>query len=195
MTVKAWLEGHPVDLAALAYLLPNGEVRVIRDDDNEGRYYLAAPEIENPSEPGRFDESAQRLIGWINGLARARDASYRPVSLSGIVTDTDGNITVFPGSARIEIRPGIAVVGIVIGPDGEPVPRPPSPWLDRLAFATTHPEAARVLVIMGRVEPLDWVALFKVHEIISRDIEPSKVHELKWATSTQDSAFRVSANS
>ncbi len=190
MTTKAWLEGHPVDLAALAGLLPDGDVRVIRDDDNEGRYYLTAPEIDNPPEPGRFDQ----IIGRINGLARARGASYRPVSLTGVVTDTDGNITIFAPAIRAEIRPFVAAVGIVTGPDGEPVPQPPSPWPDRLALATTYPEAARVLVIMGRVEPLDWLALYKVHEIIRRDIEPNKIHKLGWATKMQDSAFTASAD-
>jgi hypothetical protein len=42
MATKAWLEGHPVDLAAVAALLPEGDVRVVRDADNEGRYYLTA---------------------------------------------------------------------------------------------------------------------------------------------------------
>jgi hypothetical protein len=194
MTTKAWLEGHPVDLAAVAALLPEGDVRVVRDADNEGRYYLTAPEIDNPPEPGRFDQPAEQLIGRINGLARARDTSYRPISLSGIVTDGNGNVTVFAQSARIEIRPGVAVVGVVTGPDGEPAAQPPSPWPDRLALAAVHSEAERVLVIMGRDESLDWIALYKVHEIIRRDIEPDKVHTLGWATKTQDSAFTASAD-
>lgn len=157
MTTKAWLEGHPADLAALADLLPDGDVRVIRDDDDGDRYYLTAPEIDNPPEPGRSDQPAEKLIGRINGLARARDASYRPVSLTGIVTGMDGNVTVFAPVARAEIRLFATVAAVVTGPDGKPVPDPPSPSPDRLALATTHPEIARVLMIMGRIEPLDSI--------------------------------------
>jgi len=101
VTTKAWLEGHLFDLAALADLLAVGDVRVVRDDgDDENRYYLTAPEIDNPSEPGRFDQPAELLIGRINGLARTRDASYRPVSLSGIYTSPHGQ-HVFPRRRRI----------------------------------------------------------------------------------------------
>ena len=78
--MKAWLEGHPSDLSVLARLLAVGDVRVVREGD---RYYLTAPEIDNPPQSGHFNVEAQRLMPRINGLACAHAATHRPVSLSG----------------------------------------------------------------------------------------------------------------
>jgi hypothetical protein len=58
-----------------------------------------------------------------------------------------------------------------------------------LALAATHPEVAELLNIMGRVQPLGWVELYKVHEIIRDAIQPKKIHELGWAAKADDSAF------
>jgi hypothetical protein len=44
-TKKVWLEGHPFDLQALAELLPSGDTRVVREDD---QFYLTSSDIENP---------------------------------------------------------------------------------------------------------------------------------------------------
>jgi hypothetical protein len=39
-----------------------------------------------------------------------------------------------------------------------------------------------VLDIICRAERLRWVDLYKVHEIIRRDIEPKKIYQIGWAT-------------
>jgi hypothetical protein len=53
MATNAWPEGQQFDLADLAELLANGEVRVEPDDENT--YSLTAPEIDKPAETKRFD--------------------------------------------------------------------------------------------------------------------------------------------
>jgi hypothetical protein len=63
-----------------------------------------------------------------------------------------------------------------------------------LALAATHPEVAEALNIMGQVQPLGWVDLYKVHEIIRDAIQPEKIYELGWAAKADDSAFTGSAN-
>jgi hypothetical protein len=47
---------------------------------------------------------------------------------------------------------------------------------------------------MGGVQPLGWVELYKVHEVIRDAIQPKKTYELGWATKADDSAFTGSAN-
>ncbi len=83
---------------------------------------------------------------------------------------------------------------VVTGPDGQPKPDPPSPWPNRFALAATHPDVDEVLDIMGSPEPLGFVELFKVHEIIVDSIQPKKIHNLGWATKSDDSALTGSAN-
>ena len=81
-----------------------------------------------------------------------------------------------------------------MGPGGQPNPHPTSPWPNRFALAATHPDVAEVLDIMGSPQPLGFVELFKVHEIIVNSTKPKKIHKLGWATKSDDSAFTGSAN-
>jgi hypothetical protein len=63
-----------------------------------------------------------------------------------------------------------------------------------LALAEANSDVAEALEIMGRVDPLGWVELYKVHEIIRDAIAPKKIPEIGWATRAEDSAFTASAN-
>ncbi len=192
MTTKAWLQGHQFDLEDLADLLATGDVRVVHDTD-EDAYYLSALEIDNPPEANRFDIPAESLIIKVNGLARAKSADFRPVRLSGKYTTSDGRNIHF-AAGHLEARARLSGTAVGIGADGQPLPIPPSPWPDYLALVDSHPEVAEVLEIMGRAEPLGWVDLYKVHEIIGDAISPTKITQLGSNTNARDSAFRVSAN-
>jgi hypothetical protein len=191
--VKAWLQGHQFDLEDLAELLAEGDVRVVHDDA-EDAYYLTSPEIDNPPEAGRFDKPAERLIVRINGLGRAKSADFRPVKLSGKYTDSNGNAHLFVSPAPAELRIRGSAAGFVLGPHGQPTPNPPSPWPDRFALAGTNSDVGEVLDIMGQTEPLGWVELYKVHEIIRDAIKPNKIYKLKWVTKSDDRAFTGSAD-
>jgi|GEM_PF-1346548 hypothetical protein len=194
MTVKAWLEGDRSDLQALTRLLVEVDARVVHDA-NEDAYYLTAPEIDSPSEPRRFDRAAEPLLRRINGMARVQNADYQPVKLSGKYTDHNGQNIHF-AEAALEIRLGISMDAVAIGPDGKPKPQPdpPFPWPQRLALAETHSDVREALEIMGKTEPLGWDNLYKVHEIVRDSIKPQKIPDLGWADKATDSAFTVSAN-
>jgi hypothetical protein len=192
VTTKAWLEGHPFDLEDLAALLRDGETRVVRDEA-ENAYYLTSPEIDNPAEPGRFDIPAKQLIDRINGFGRTKSADFRPVKLAGRYTSPTAT-HIHVGAAAGEIRIRGHAAGVVTTSDGKIGPNPPSPWPTRFAFAATNPDVGEVLDIMGQTEPLGWVELYKVHEIIRHSIMPRKICKIGWATKTKDSAFTVSAD-
>jgi hypothetical protein len=192
VTVKAWLEGHQFDLQDLAELLSSGDVRVVREDD---RYYLTSPGIDNPPQGATYFNVAASLLTHINGLARVKNPSFRPVRLTGDYTDGESqHKVVAPLSAELRLRGHVA--GVVTGPDGQPKPDPPSPWPDRFALRETNPDVLKVLQIMGRsVEGLNWFALFKVYEIIVRAVGSEKeIQQNGWATNAQQKAFRGSAN-
>jgi hypothetical protein len=192
VTTKAWLEGHQFDLQDLAELLAEGDVRVVHDEA-EDAYYLTAPEIDNPPSGTTFYEAAEQLIGRINGLGRVGSADFRPVKLTGRYGTPNGDhIVVSAGTSEIRIRGSAAAV--VIGPAGHPEPAPPLPWPGRFVLAATHPEVAEVLEIMGRAEPLGWIVLYKVHEIVRDAIKPDRIPDRGWATRADDSAFTSSAN-
>jgi hypothetical protein len=190
VAVRAWLEGDTPDLRSLAKLLGEGDVHVIRDAD-EDRYYLTAPAIDNPAEPGRFDKAAEALLRRINGMARVRDSSYRPVKLTGKYSDGD-TAHVF-AELGLQVRPQLTVTAVVVGPDGKPQPDPPSPWPGRLALAESNSDVSDVLDLLNRSKPPNWDELFKVHEIIQDSINGS-IPKMGWASQADDDAFGPSAN-
>jgi len=144
-----------------------------------------------------FSVPAKVVLARLNGLGRVRDSRFRPVALSGFYSD-DKRTMVFPPPAVLEIRESLAiresVVVELVGPDGRPKMAPPPPWGERFALAASNSDVAEVLETMGGTEPLDWVALYKVHEIIRDTIKPQKIPTLGWATADDDSAFTASAN-
>lgn len=166
-------------------------LRVVREGDD---YYLTAPAIDNPPEGTKFYKAAQRVIDHINGLSSIRNPNFRPVRLSGKYTEGESqHIVISPRPAEIRVRMGAPTV-IVTKPDGTVVPDPPSPWPNYLTLAATDSDVADVFEITRRTEPLDWVDLFKVHEIVCRSVEPTTVVKLGWTTSNRDSTFTGSAN-
>ncbi|MDO3129671.1 hypothetical protein P5V43_21425 [Mycobacteroides abscessus subsp. bolletii] len=192
MTVKAWLDGDPIDLRVLASMFTEGDVRVLHDN-SEDAYYLTAPNIDSPAEVGRFDVPAEELLRQVNGLARARNPDFRPALLTGRYTNPSGT-HVFAAALNLELRISLGMTATVLGADGESIPDPPSPWPDRLALAAAHPDTAEVLAILGSREPLGWVELYKIHEIIRNAIKPDTLIGLGWSDKTTDSAFTASAN-
>ncbi|WP_006247747.1 hypothetical protein [Mycolicibacterium tusciae] len=192
MTVKAWLEGHQFDLQDLTELLADGEVRVVHDVD-EDAYYLTAPEIDNPPQAGRFDIPAKALLDRINGLGRAKNPEFRRVKLASRYTDPTGK-HIHVGAAAAEIRIRGHATAVVIGPEGQPKPSPPSPWPDRFALTATNTDVGELLDIIGSPERLEWDELTKAFEIIRESVRPDTVVTLGWSTAADLDSFRESAN-
>ena len=190
--MKAWLEGDAIDLLTLTQLFCESDVRVLHDAD-EDAYYLTAPEIDNPPDGTSFYDAAGRIMQLVNGMGCVGSANFRPVRLNGKYGTPDGGHHAVVAAVNLEVRIGLHASGVVNGPDGQPMPDPPSPWPARFALADTNELVARALRFMS-FEPLGWVELRKVHEIICRDIEPKKLDRLGWTTKARDRAFTGSAD-
>jgi hypothetical protein len=189
VTKKVWLEGHPFDLQALAELLPSGDTRVVREDD---QFYLTSSDIENPPDRVKPYVVAKGLLPTINGLARVHNPDFRPVELSGKYTD-GGSTTIFSGAGTLEIRVGITGAATVTDKDGNIVFPRPSPWPDRYALTRSHTDLADALKIMARSKSLGWRDLYDVFEIIRRSVTEKKMRGLGWATKKRLSLFTHSA--
>ena len=189
MTKKVWLEGHPVDLQALANLLSSGDTRVLREGD---QFYLTSTDIENPPDGVKPYIVAKGLLPAINGLARVASPDFRPVELSGKYTD-GGSTTIFPPAATLELRGGTPTV-TVTDPDGNIVFPGPSPWPDRFALARSHPDLVEALEVLGGTEGRWWSDLYWVFEIICDAISGrNKLYEFGWASRPEIKSFTGSA--
>lgn len=161
MTVKAWLEGHPFDLDALVEMLPAGDTRVRREGDT---HCLISTEIDDRPADVKFYEAAPAVLQRVNGLARSRDARYRPVRLSGRYQDGERGYTVTQ-IGRVESRSrALPLVALKNGEQAPPVLI--STASDHLLLAASNSDVADALQIMGQPEPLNWVELYRVMEII-----------------------------
>ncbi|MFL0179630.1 hypothetical protein [Mycobacterium sp. SMC-15] len=194
MVIKAWLDGDPADLDALARLLPDGDTRVVHDAERDG-YYLTAPEIDNPPTGQAYYEVAKALVVTVNGFARATNTTLRPVKLKGSFSEgaSEHQVIFLESVAELRIQVGRPTI-TVTKPDGTVVPSPPPRGPGRFAAASKHPDTVEALEIMGQSQQLGWVELYKIHEIIRDAIMPDKIHELGWADKVTDSAFTGSAN-
>ena len=158
--VKAWLDGHEMDLETLAELLPAGDTRVVHDGEG---YYLTSTGIDDCPAGVPFYEVAPAVLERLNGLGRVMNAGYRPVRLSGRYQEGDQRHQVVQaGCAEARVRVGRPTILI----DGQPaaVPVPPGPGY--AATACRDADVAEALTIMGQAAPPNWVELYKVYEII-----------------------------
>jgi hypothetical protein len=190
MTRKAWITSDPFDLEAVARRLQAGDVTVAREGDE---YYLTSPDIDAAADDQEANDIGAKIIGRINALGSMGDPNFRLVKLSRYTNEAGQNVVVG------RMGPTLATVrthatATVTQPDGTAADSPPSPWPTYLDLANTNEHVARVQEIIGREEPLGWVELYKVHEIIRRDIEPKKLHETDWTTKERDRAFTASAD-
>ncbi|WP_326561397.1 hypothetical protein [Micromonospora sp. NBC_01796] len=193
MKVKAWLDGDEIDLEDLVDLLPDGDIRVAKDDDG---YYLSATKIDNRPAGVPYYEAARDVVRTVNGLGRAHNPGFRAVRLNGRYQDGDRKATVvIVGTAEARLGAFRAkAVGRVTRPDGTVLPPPPPPGPRRAALAATHPDVAEALALMGQPTPLGWVELYKVYEIVRDAVRPTKLEKSGLATKAELKAFTGSAN-
>ena len=180
-----------MDLQVLAVLLPTGDVSVVRDGDD---YYLTAPEIDNPPQGVHYYDAAASVLQRVNGLARASDPSFRPVSLNGKYGERGSyDQVISPKSIEVRTQFGTPTV-TVTRPDGTVIPAPPSPWPNRFAVSDTNADVAEALAIMASAEPLGWDDLWKLFEIIREAVKPATIVGLGWITADDLNSFKESSN-
>jgi hypothetical protein len=189
VATKARLEGHPYDLRYLADLLPSGKARVAQDGD---RFYLAAPEMENPPVGEQYHDVARRLITWANGLACVLNPRFAPVELTDAYHH-DGGVSVVLGTAHVTIRPPVvSATGVVTNPDGYQEPPPPPPGPGYLALAAKDTDLAEVLKIMAGSP--HFPELHKVLEIVESTGKRDAAMKSAGISKSQMSIFTQTAN-
>jgi hypothetical protein len=196
MAVKARLDGHAFDLQTVAQHFGHGDVQVGRDDKG---YYLTCPELDAAgNEGGKMMDAAQTAVRYVNGAARALASQFEPVRVTGTFEDqaADGSgivhqvIQVDTVHARGMVgTPTIIVNGVVAQP-------PPSPAPDYVSLVQTNKDVRDALRIMGTPgDGLDWGDLYKVWEIVSKNVGGWRtVVANGWISEDDFKAFQSSAH-
>lgn len=178
MRRKVWLEGDGYYLQPLPECLSNGD-NVIQLED--GRYVLTSTEIDAAPDHAEANAIAARIITRLNAIGRINDLDFRPMRLNQYFDENGQNQIV--GTCHVTLprmRCGDASY--------------PAGASNYLRLAEENPHVGRVLTIFAHNDDLDWYDLYKIHEIIRRDVEPQKLDGLGWTTASRDSAFTASAN-
>lgn len=202
MVIKAKLEGHVFDLDALVELFREGDPTVSKEGDD---YYLSSAELEGLiDDKGQLVEAATRLLQKVMGVARILDSSFRPVTLPGtFVEDTDDGESrhhhvVVADMAIVLSRAHAAIVATSGDPSApsEPPPPPPPEGPPYLRLASSHPDVAEALEILGQPNvSLNWIDLYKLFEIVRDSVGNEQALKRKgWVPDGEISAFKASAN-
>lgn len=198
MPLKAWLDGEQPDLQRLAQLYATGGPKVLRDDEC-GRHYLTAAELDRAHHDDRVFDVIQILLSSMNGAAKLETPDFKSVAYARRYTTTSGDQVIQPRTAVVAIRGGSPDV-VVSGPDGKPIPQPPPRAVARVALAASNPTVRNVLRALACEQ--DWYDLWKVYETIRDSVgngdkkrgSDALVNQLKWITEAEEGAFRESAN-
>ncbi len=161
---------------------------MVRADEG---YYLTSPVIDNRPQGEEFYEAAQTVLRLVNGAGRVQDSSFQPVKLTGKYTDGDKTHHVI-SPIGIEARAHFGVPTITVSGQTAVPPPPPGPAL--VALATQHPDVSGALILLSKPEPLNWVELYKVFEVIRDSMKPASPEKLGLATKDEIRAFTGSAN-
>lgn len=194
MPVKAWIDGHAFDLETLAELFREGEPMV---DQEDGQYYLTSVAFDGLFLDGsQLNEAATSILRRANGIARAINSGYRPVTLAGRFTDETGATSVVLAIDSIEVRSKAYVATVVVDGQGHPQPLPPPPGPEYFAKIASNPAIGEALHILGKPDAaLDWYDLYKLYEIVRDDVGGESDLKAKgWAPWSEIKTFTESAN-
>ena len=169
MAIKAGLQGDSIDLGILAELFPlPGDPAV---GVNDAGYYLTSSSLpdELMQDGGAMRDAAVGLLRRVNGAARLRNRSFRPVELTNTFTDDGGRRHVVALAGVAEVR-AYASATVVVLRNGEPLPPPPPAAPSDVHLATEHPDVKDAVELLGKAQPLDWYDLYKLYEIVGDNL-------------------------
>jgi hypothetical protein len=206
MTVWAELDGHPFDLQALAHHFPNGDPRIVQNDDG---HFLVTDTLDDLlRDAGRLIQTAEDHLMRLNGWATLAAASYRLVRLR-MKFHSEDQPSVQHLFAADEMRFGDSVSVVSVGTaearvtafgiaavptDGVTVEPPLA--LGAALLAQGDQDVNDLLAIVGKSDRLSWSQLYNVFEIIREAVGDGRegLYAKGWTTKPQLSAFTGSAD-
>jgi hypothetical protein len=208
VTVRAELEGHELDLAALARDFPSGDTKIVVDD----RTYLETTVLDDLfDDAGRLIDgrhliqSVADLLARINGLSMLEDARYRPVRLRNRFVVEKGTADVsITGQSETQVREHTVVVvgtaearlGGLVTTGGSGSPATSTPVGPRqLARAKANSDADDLFALIGNAGAMGWDTLWKALEIVRAAVGgKAALTATGWVTADDLDVFGYSAN-
>lgn len=190
----ARLTGDGWELDQLSQMVRAPDLHVTKQDDG---YYLQAAAFDNLTDAGGVHALAKEMMPLLNGAAKLHFGEITPIDTDAVMSvDEQGQrqVTVIAfADAGIRFRLRGSATATVIGPDGVPLPSPPSNierWTTLGLQQVTVAHALRLLAY-----PLSWSNLHKLLEVVEQDVGGER--ELKarqWVPKAEIDRFTATAN-
>lgn len=162
------LEGDAADLASLAESLKGPDIIVAQEG---GAYVLRSSRIEPTDDHRAVRIKAEEILLWLNGGCRLALESRRAITACAarrLRADGTSETFAFTQAVRMRVRAG--TVGFTLTRRGSTEEwHPADPVREWCRLASGDPAVSKVLRVLG-VRPLDWANLYKVLEVIKRDV-------------------------
>jgi hypothetical protein len=193
-TWLVYLTGDSVDLEmlALSCVGPSFNISKVGKD-----YALACSEFESIGNAQDVRARALALLDRLNGASRLVLESRVAIGVARLRRhDADGRITdiVCPEPAIATVRALPPSVKITADNGSEVTHHPADPVHDWILLSASDPAVARLLTLVG-TEPMDWVNLYRIFEVVCENSGGMKSIEAKgWATDKAMRLFKWTAN-
>ena len=154
---------------------------------------LQADEFESLKDATEVHDAAERILVAVNAVLYLDDPARKELSIASIHQrgpNGGWSIAIFPKSASYRFR-GAKARGQAGSLGDSPSPTPQSTWLQ----TGLNEEAVSDALSYLRGTP-DWIALYKVYEVINRDVvalKSTKGVVPGWPSQTQINSFKRSA--
>lgn len=187
------LKGEEFDLKDLTSLVHSPSSAVMEEN---GLYYLWSSDFDSLDSASEVRKSASTLIDVLNGAMKLHTSGFHGISEDGVIMiEEDGRrheYVYLGGSSAARSRTRASITVTTSG-DKEQVAQPTCDVESWISLAKTDKAVAGALHFFRENT---WISLYKVYEIIRRDMGGEKaITENGWATERKLSRFRQTAQS
>lgn len=185
------LHGEDIDLSSLVSALTDPGLQVLED---HGEHYLRGTALEGFTEAEKVLAYVDDVLPVINGAAKVHFGDGEPVRSDTVYrVHDDGRRDAFVVlSGVIKARSRVTGVASVVGRSASPPPQPGATIASRVEVARRHREVDLALRLFAAES--NWFNLYRVWEIIKRDVHLAQIESQGWCTRDQHERFTFSAN-
>jgi hypothetical protein len=195
LTWKVRIIGDKNDLAELQKSFANGPINI--DSSKNDEYYLISDAFQECTNDHQVSELASKQIALLSGASRLALGGNTPIRPAGVVKENEnGTKIVFMHiEETLNVRDSLNLS--VTDTDGNVIREiKPADEIPRwIALGMSCDAVAKVFRLY--TQPLDWVGLYRIYEVIEHDMKGvGDAIVLKgWAKKTEINRFKHTSNS
>jgi len=183
------LDGEQIDIDDLTSALNTSEWKIIKDGD---RFYLNSILLDGISETDLIVSFATEFLDKLNGAVTVLHSDHIKISIGNLkIINADGktNHIILCGTGVIRSRSRLrATLTTASDPDPKTIPTTVETWLTKSLADENITDALHYF------NEVNWYNLYKIYEIIRRDLNQNKLDIADFCSQATIKAFAHNAN-